>query len=232
MMSVLASSTASTSRVERVNWFSTYHIHHRVAEHFRDGRAFLLGDTAHIHSPVGGQGMNTGIGDAVNLAWKLAAVLQGRADPSLLDSYEPERIAFARRLVATTDRAFQLREARRLMFLTLSQTNVNYRGSALSTGSAERVVAGDRLPWVCQEDGTDNFVSLAAVFLERGRRQDRHRPERLLPCQTGRLCWFGRGERCRHRASRLFRLAAIQTSMTLRLTNPSIGHVGRFREYQ
>ena len=65
--------------VERVNWFSTYRVHHRVADHFRKGRAFLLGDAAHIHSPVGGQGMNTGIGDAVNLAWKLAAVLHGRA---------------------------------------------------------------------------------------------------------------------------------------------------------
>ena len=92
--------------VERVNWFSTYRVHHRVADRFRKGRAFLLGDAAHIHSPVGGQGMNTGIGDAVNLAWKLAAVLHGRADASLLDSYEPERIAFARRLVATTDQAF------------------------------------------------------------------------------------------------------------------------------
>ena len=67
-------------RREAVNWFSTYRVHHRVADHFRKGRAFLLGDAAHIHSPVGGQGMNTGIGDAVNLAWKLAAVLQGRAD--------------------------------------------------------------------------------------------------------------------------------------------------------
>ena len=66
--------------VERVNWFSTYRVHHRVADRFRKGRAFLLGDAAHIHSPVGGQGMNTGIGDAVNLAWKLAAVLNGRAD--------------------------------------------------------------------------------------------------------------------------------------------------------
>ena len=66
--------------VERVNWFSTYRVHHRVADRFRKGRAFLLGDAAHIHSPVGGQGMNTGIGDAVNLAWKLAAVLHGRAD--------------------------------------------------------------------------------------------------------------------------------------------------------
>src|SRR6266478_9642413 len=92
--------------VARVNWFSTYRVYHRVADRFRAGRAFLAGDAAHIHSPVGGQGMNTGIGDAVNLAWKLAAVLTGRADQSLVDSYEPERIAFARRLVATTDQAF------------------------------------------------------------------------------------------------------------------------------
>src|SRR4029077_10090566 len=92
--------------IRRVNWFSIYRVHHRVADHFRKGRAFLLGDAAHIHSPVGGQGMNTGIGDAVNLAWKLAAVLGGRADASLLDTYETERIAFARRLVATTDEAF------------------------------------------------------------------------------------------------------------------------------
>ena len=160
--------------VERVNWFSTYHVHHRVADHFRKGRAFLLGDAAHIHSPVGGQGMNTGIGDAVNLAWKLAAVLKGRADASLLDSYEPERIAFARRLVATTDRAFtgvtssgaiarlvrmqivpllmpllsKFSAVRRLMFRTVSQTAVNYRESPLSEGRAGAVHGGDRLPWV------------------------------------------------------------------------------------
>jgi 2-polyprenyl-6-methoxyphenol hydroxylase-like FAD-dependent oxidoreductase len=92
--------------VKRVNWFSTYRVHHRVAEHFRRGRVFLLGDAAHIHSPVGGQGMNTGIGDAVNLGWKLAAVVGGRAHASILDSYEEERIGFARQLVATTDQAF------------------------------------------------------------------------------------------------------------------------------
>src|SRR5262249_61147727 len=91
-----------------VSMFSTYRLHHRWASRFRVGRASLLGDAAHVHSPVGGQGMNTGIGDAVNLAWKLAAVLTGGARESLLDSYEPERIGFARRLVATTDRAFTL----------------------------------------------------------------------------------------------------------------------------
>ncbi len=63
--------------VGKVNWFSHYHVHHRVAEHFRKGRVFLLGDAAHIHSPAGGQGMNTGIGDAINLAWKLRSVMAG-----------------------------------------------------------------------------------------------------------------------------------------------------------
>jgi 2-polyprenyl-6-methoxyphenol hydroxylase-like FAD-dependent oxidoreductase len=176
--------------VKRVNWFSTYRVHHRVAGHFRKGCAFLLGDAAHIHSPVGGQGMNTGIGDAVNLAWKLAAVLQGRAGASLLDSYEPERIAFAQRLVATTDRAFtavtspgalarlirlhvvplllapiyRLTAARRLMFRTVSQTAVNYRESTLSEGRAGAVHGGDRLPWVKSElNGSDNFGPLTSL---------------------------------------------------------------------
>jgi 2-polyprenyl-6-methoxyphenol hydroxylase-like FAD-dependent oxidoreductase len=176
--------------VKRVNWFSTYRVHHRVAAHFRMGLAFLLGDAAHIHSPVGGQGMNTGIGDAVNLAWKLGAVLQGRAGRSLLDTYEPERIAFARRLVATTDRAFtgvtsagavarlirlhllplllapmiSLKAVRRLMFRTVSQTAVNYRGSSLSEGQAGKIHGGDRLPWVKSEaTGGDNFAPLTSL---------------------------------------------------------------------
>lgn len=177
--------------VHRVNWFSTYHVHHRVADRFRDGRAFVLGDAAHIHSPVGGQGMNTGIGDAVNLAWKLAAVVNGRADPSLLDTYQPERIAFARRLVATTDQAFTgvvssgafarhirldvvpaalpiafaVRATRRFMFRTVSQTAINYRGSSLSDGHAGSVHGGDRLPWVSNAaaNGADNFAALRSI---------------------------------------------------------------------
>jgi 2-polyprenyl-6-methoxyphenol hydroxylase-like FAD-dependent oxidoreductase len=182
--------------VERVNWFSTYRVHHRVADRFRAGRIFLLGDAAHIHSPVGGQGMNTGIGDAVNLAWKLSGVLRGRAHGAILDTYEPERIAFARRLVATTDRAFtlvtsggpvarvvrldivprvlpalfRLTPTRRLMFRTLSQIAIHYRGSRLSEGEAGRVAGGDRLPWVPDrrwggdDDGdNDNFRPLRSL---------------------------------------------------------------------
>jgi 2-polyprenyl-6-methoxyphenol hydroxylase-like FAD-dependent oxidoreductase len=175
--------------VAQVNWFSTYRVHHRVAARFRDGRAFLLGDAAHVHSPVGGQGMNTGIGDAVNLAWKLAAVVKGGAGDRLLDTYEPERIGFARRLVATTDRAFtvvtkqgalarwvrtrlvprivpwlfRLAPVRRFLFRTVSQTGVNYRHSPLSVGAAGGVRGGDRLPWVEAEAGQDNFAPLAAL---------------------------------------------------------------------
>jgi len=177
--------------VSRLNWFSTYRVHHRVADHFRQASAFLLGDAAHIHSPVGGQGMNTGIGDAVNLAWKLAAVLQGKASGSLLDSYESERIAFARRLVATTDRAFtgvtssgviarlvrlkiaplllpllfKFATSRRLLFRTVSQTSLNYRASSLSEGRAGRIHGGDRLPWVqaILNEAEDNYALLASL---------------------------------------------------------------------
>src|SRR5262249_9705944 len=175
--------------IAKVNWFSTYRVHHRVAAKFREGRTFLLGDAAHVHSPVGGQGMNTGIGDAVTLAWKLAAVLNGGAPDSLLATYERERIGFARRLVATTDRVFtvvtkqgvvarwvrtrlvplilpllfRLAPVRRFFFRTISQIGVNYRKSPLSVGAAGAIRGGDRLPWVKTERGDDNFASLASL---------------------------------------------------------------------
>lgn len=87
-------------------WVSTYHSHHRAVDSFRKGRCFLAGDAAHIHSPVGAQGMNTGLQDAYNLAWKLALVIQGKAKEEILDTYNEERIAIAHDLVRTTDRAF------------------------------------------------------------------------------------------------------------------------------
>ena len=175
-------------QVQNVNWFSSYRVHHRVTQHFRKGRAFLAGDAAHIHSPAGGQGMNTGIGDAINLAWKLSAVVAGRASEALLDSYELERIGFARRLVATTDRVFTLATAegriadilrtrivpvlfplavnfetvREFLFRTVSQVMLNYRDSPLSLGVAGHVHGGDRLPWVAV-DGTDNFRPLSRM---------------------------------------------------------------------
>jgi 2-polyprenyl-6-methoxyphenol hydroxylase-like FAD-dependent oxidoreductase len=174
--------------LDTVHWFATYRVHHRIAESFRRGRVFLAGDAAHIHSPAGGQGMNTGIGDAVNLAWKLAAVVQGRAAPALLESYAPERMAFARTLVASTDAAFRfitdrssvgtflrtaimprafplamrLRAARRFLFNVISQIRIRYRNSELSAGRSGRVHGGDRLPWVETAAG-DNFAPLSSL---------------------------------------------------------------------
>jgi 2-polyprenyl-6-methoxyphenol hydroxylase-like FAD-dependent oxidoreductase len=175
-------------KVDRVNWFSTYHISHRVTDHFRRGRSFLLGDAAHIHTPVGGQGMNTGIGDAINLAWKLEAVLAGRAADSLLDTFEAERRAFALRLVQTTDRVFnvvaaegrlaeivrtriapivlpqmtKLEAAREYLFRTISQITLNYRGKGLDQGRAGSVHGGDRMPWVKLGE-SDNYQALKRI---------------------------------------------------------------------
>jgi 2-polyprenyl-6-methoxyphenol hydroxylase-like FAD-dependent oxidoreductase len=160
------------------SWFSTYRIHHRRAERFRQGRCFLLGDAAHVHSPVGAQGMNTGLQDAYNLAWKLALVAEGRAGDTLLDSFEAERVPVAQQLLNTTDRAFTLvasdswpagllrtqvlakvvafamrrERVRKLAFRTISQTGIHYRGSPLSQTqpdlSADAPRAGDRFPWL------------------------------------------------------------------------------------
>lgn len=88
--------------IESVEWESTFRIHRRQAATYRRGNVVLAGDAAHIHSPLGGQGMNTGLGDADNLAWKLALVIQGRAAPTLLDTYEAERRPVAARVLATT----------------------------------------------------------------------------------------------------------------------------------
>ncbi len=160
------------------SWFSTYRIAHRSAARFRDRRCFLLGDAAHIHSPVGAQGMNTGLQDAYNLAWKLALVVGGRADMALLDSYEEERVPIARQLLNTTDRAFKLvvsdsrlaglfrtellariaafamsfERIQRAAFRVVSQTGIHYRNGPLSQtqdGLADSAPrAGDRFPWL------------------------------------------------------------------------------------
>ncbi len=160
------------------SWFSVYRIQHRAAERFRDRRCFLLGDAAHIHSPAGAQGMNTGLQDAYNLAWKLALVVQGHAGAALLDTYEQERVPVAKRLLETTDRAFQgvvsegwlprllrtkiiarvaatamkFERVRQFAFRTISQIGISYPDSTLSQAlgglSKGAPAAGDRFPWV------------------------------------------------------------------------------------
>ncbi len=162
--------------ITRVDWFSTYKVHTRHVEKFSSGRCFLAGDSAHIHTPAGGQGMNTGIQDAYNLAWKLALVLKGAAHERILDSYNEERLPNARRLLQTTDRMFNLAAGtdwlvnlirttifppmarfilsidavKKKFFPLISQIGITYRESSLSRHDGDRdfeVRAGDRLPY-------------------------------------------------------------------------------------
>jgi 2-polyprenyl-6-methoxyphenol hydroxylase-like FAD-dependent oxidoreductase len=101
-------------RLHDPDWVSTFLIHRRKVDRYRVGRVFLAGDAAHVHSPAGGQGLNTGVTDAHNLAWKIAFVLQGSGPAAVLDSYEPERVGIAAAVLRQSDlqtRAWLLRSA-------------------------------------------------------------------------------------------------------------------------
>ena len=156
--------------IRSVEWTSSFRIHRRLADTYRRGRILLAGDAAHIHSPLGGQGMNTGIGDAENLAWKLALVVSGRADQRLLDTYEAERRPIAKGVLETTSsvtevvvgqgRASRLLRDRvavplmnqgwlqNLITERASQLRVSYRNGPLGAGRQRflpGVRAGDRV---------------------------------------------------------------------------------------
>ena len=160
--------------ISNVNWFSTYKVHTRHVDKFSVGRCFLAGDSAHIHSPAGAQGMNTGIQDGYNLAWKLAWVLKGQASGELLNTYNEERLPNAEELTKTTDRFFGLVASpepflvfrrlyifpyiaqflfsldifKRFIFPRVSQIRINYEDDTLSQESGIfGINAGDRMPW-------------------------------------------------------------------------------------
>ncbi|HZT58197.1 MAG TPA: FAD-dependent monooxygenase [Pyrinomonadaceae bacterium] len=162
--------------IHDVQWFSTYKVHTRHVSRFSEGRCFLAGDAAHVHSPAGAQGMNTGIQDGYNLAWKLAYVLKGRADEKLLATYNEERLENAKHLLKTTDRMFQFAASpewfveflrttvfphvanfvvnldtfKKFFFPLLSQIGINYRQGSLSRHEGDedfKVKAGDRMPY-------------------------------------------------------------------------------------
>lgn len=126
------------------SWFARYRTHHRLAERFRDGRIFLVGDAAHVHSPVGAQGMNTGLQDAHNLACKLGQVIAGDAPESMLDEYEHERRPVAERLVQTTDALFT-RITSRAPGPRFARTRVVPAIGPLAVALAPRLARGERL---------------------------------------------------------------------------------------
>jgi 2-polyprenyl-6-methoxyphenol hydroxylase-like FAD-dependent oxidoreductase len=172
----LSDLTKSTVKIEENHWFTTYKLHHRMAERFREQRCFLIGDAAHIHSPVGGQGMNTGLQDAYNLAWKLAGVINGQIKEGILDSYAGERMPVARTLLNTTDKAFNIvmskswvtriyrkwimpnilklawksKRIKTFFFKVVSQIGISYRDSNINVhlSKSTKVKAGDRVPYL------------------------------------------------------------------------------------
>jgi 2-polyprenyl-6-methoxyphenol hydroxylase-like FAD-dependent oxidoreductase len=161
--------------LSNVNWFSVYKVQTRAVNQFSSGPCFVAGDASHIHSPAGGQGMNTGIQDVYNLAWKLAFVLQGHASEKLLATYNEERLPNAQQLLAMTDRAFDVMVGSswlfsfmrttvlplvakyamgrdfvgKSIFSSISQIRINYRNGSLSQHNGDkafRIKAGDRMP--------------------------------------------------------------------------------------
>ena len=136
-------------RVRRVETVGDWRLNVRMVDDYRVGRVFLAGDAAHVHSPAGGQGMNTGISDAVNLGWKLAAVVAGRADASLLDSYTAERLPVAAGVLGLsgelTGRQFWARTADQIRDTAGFATS--YRGGPLAApDEGPAPLAGDRAP--------------------------------------------------------------------------------------
>jgi 2-polyprenyl-6-methoxyphenol hydroxylase-like FAD-dependent oxidoreductase len=162
--------TAGGFRVTDPDWLSTFRVQERKVAEYRHGRVFLAGDASHIHSPAGGQGMNTGMQDAINLAWKLAMVTKGAAAPVLLDSYSPERSAVGdmvlRNATRLTDMAtlsnpaaqalrnlamrfvMGLHTVRDRMATEMSETGIAYGESPLSVGAKHAphgLAAGERM---------------------------------------------------------------------------------------
>lgn len=161
-------------KIHSTNWSSSYRVHTRHVGQFIKGRCLLAGDAAHVHTPAGGQGMNTGIQDAYNLAWKMAFVLKGQANDVLLQTYEQERLENAKKLVESTDRIFEIEAGsnrfiglirsyflpplakhifslgivQKTFFKMISQVGISYPESPLSIGgSGAEVKAGDRMPY-------------------------------------------------------------------------------------
>ena len=150
-------------------WLSLFHINVRMVDRYRMGHVFLAGDAAHVHSPAGGQGMNTGIQDAYNLGWKLSLVVGG-ANPSLLDSYEEERLPVAASVLGLSKAFFNQfsgSEKQLPSGTDMLQLGINYRTSSLSQhygNPSLPLQAGDRAPDAPLLDGRGNRTRLFDLF--------------------------------------------------------------------
>ncbi len=150
-------------------WFSTYHVHHRVAAQFRRGPVFLAGDAAHVHSPVGAQGMNTGLQDAHNLACKINDVLTGVAAENYLDRYGAERRPVAQRLVSTTDAMFGVITSDRTVPRLIRSSVVRYLAPFVAS-FVPRLVRSSRIFEYLSQTRIHYWMSEGARRASHGRR--------------------------------------------------------------
>ncbi|MGW7085615.1 FAD-dependent oxidoreductase [Streptomyces sp. NPDC054871] len=145
---VAARTHLTADEVTEVRWASDFRPRAAMADRFREGRVFLAGDAAHVHSPAGGQGLNTSVQDAYNLGWKLGAVLRDGAPATLLDTYEAERLPVAAQMLGLSTRIHRGEERRGE---ATRQLGLGYRGSPLAVETRdglpeEALRAGDRAP--------------------------------------------------------------------------------------
>ncbi|WP_438292100.1 FAD-dependent monooxygenase [Streptomyces sp. HUAS TT7] len=146
---LVAARTAITEeQIAEVHWASDFRPRAALADRYREGRIFLAGDAAHIHSPAGGQGLNTSVQDAYNLGWKLAQVLRHGAPDTLLDTYEQERRPIAADMLGLSTRLHRtaILGENSQRGSEVRQLGLGYRGGPLSTGRAGALEAGDRAP--------------------------------------------------------------------------------------
>ncbi|MFE3183800.1 FAD-dependent monooxygenase [Streptomyces violascens] len=145
---VAARTAVTEEQITEVHWASDFRPRAALADRYREGRIFLAGDAAHIHSPAGGQGLNTSVQDAYNLAWKLAQVLRHGAPDTLLDTYEQERRPIAADVLGMSTRLHRtaILGENSQRGSEVRQLGLGYRGGPLSTGRAGALEAGDRAP--------------------------------------------------------------------------------------
>ena len=215
--------------ITKSHWLTCFEIHHGQVPAYRHGRVFLTGDAAHIHSPAGGQGMNTGMQDAFNIAWKLAAVVRGEGGQTLLDSYQAERHPVAAKVIAFTcnlTKAGTLRGGARVvrnailrevvgnipavgekMASVVEEIDVDLPGSpaVLSRSRNAKIIAGQHLPHIDDRGHRrSNWLGSAAADNAGHTMLDGHRGQAR---SGGGTRWSGAGARHvgRHTRRRLRR---------------------------
>ncbi len=184
------------TKIQKTYWMSDFRLHHRGVSHYQEGRVFVAGDAAHLHSPAGGQGMNTGIQDSFNLAWKLALVVENKISPEVLKTYSQERQPIGAQVLRSTDRFFSVMVSKsfaarfirsfifpfvakvilpklfKKMAYFVSQLQVNYRKSSIvseemgQSWHASAPRPGERAPDGKILDSTQREINLFDLFRE------------------------------------------------------------------